>query len=353
MKYKFFLIGALSCVSLILSGCTINFGSSSAGPDGGVYKTTTRGQNWQQKALIPTSSGKPIVINGLDATLMVMDPSDPKALYYGTVDNGLYYSYDAGDSWFPVKSLGPITVTAFAVDPASKCTLYAAIDNRVMKSTDCSRTWQQVYFDNELEVKIFSIAIDHYDSRLVYIGTSRGEIIGSSDYGQSWQTLKRFDSDVTKIAIAPEDSRIMFVATKGKGLFRSDDRGRTWTSLDAALKDFPDSSRFRDLSFSKVNPGFMILATNYGLLKSINHGDDWTAIKLITPEKEATINAVVVSAADEKSIFYITDTTFYGTTDGGINWTTKKLPSSRAGVALVDDANTTGTMYLGVRRLKQ
>ncbi len=344
----------LSCaifVSLTLSACTINlgFGGKTTGPDGGVYKTTNRGEIWQQKSLIPTTSGKPNVINNLDATFIASDPGDPKALYFGSIENGIFFSYDAAETWQPIKALGPITARAFAVDPASKCTLYAAIANKVMKSSDCGRTWQQVYYDNELEVFIPTIAVDAYDSRNVYIGTTRGEIIASSDYGKSWRTLQRFDNEVRKIILAPLDTRIIMVATKDKGLFRSMDKGAHWEALAERLKEFENSSRFRDISFSKAQAGFMIYATNYGLLKTINYGDDWTALKLITPEKEATINSVVSGSQNVKEIYYITDTTFYGTTDGGENWSTKKLPSTRAGRMLIEDLAQPGVMYLGVQ----
>lgn len=354
MKYTKYLPWLVVTLLVItLSGCTLDlgFGSKPKGPDGGIFKTTNKGETWQQKALIPTTSGNPIVINNLDANILAIDPSDPKALYYGAIDNGLFYSYDAADSWLPASTLGKVTVSALAVDPENKCAIYAAVDNRVMKSVDCSRTWEQIYYDNDLAVSISNIAIDHYDSKIVYIATSRGEIIASSDSGKSWRTLNRFEDKVKKIVIAPNDSRIILLATEREGLFRSDNKGETWTSLAESLKDFPDSNRFRDLYVSKTQPGLIIFATNYGLIKSINYGDDWMAIKLITPEKEAVINSVLVSEQNTKEIFYVTNTTFYGSYDGGENWTTKKLPSTRSGWLLMADPDNANTMYLGVRHV--
>jgi len=352
---KIITIAGLVVALTVLSGCTVNlgFGGGSKGPDGGVFKTTTKGEAWDSKALVPTTSGRPGAINNFDASVMALDPSDSKALYYGTFENGLMYSYDGGDEWFPVISLGRVTISALAVDPADKCSIYAAIDNKVMKSEDCSRTWTQTYFDNELDVKVSSIAIDGYDSRNVYIGTSRGEIIASSDYGKSWRTLNRFEDKVKKVVVAPADSRVIFVATERRGLFRTMDKGTTWISLEEALNEFPDANRFRDLYASKGQPGFVLLATNYGLVKTINYGDDWTALTLITPEKEATINAAIVSEQNSQEIFYITNTTFYGSSDGGANWTTKKLPSARSGWNLLADPKDINTMYLGVRNINQ
>lgn len=356
MKYsRYALVAAMVIFTISLSGCTLDlgFGSTPKGPDGGVFKTVNKGDAWQAKSLIPTVSGKPGVINTLDASSLAIDPSDNKAIYFGTVSNGLFYSYDGGEGWLPASNLSNVTISALAIDPQNKCAIYAAVENRVMKSVDCSRTWQQVYFDNQLDVTIPSIAIDHYDSRNVYIATSRGEVIASSDSSKSWRTLNRFKDAVKKVVVSPADSRIIFAATSGKGVFRSDDKGVTWKDLGEALKGFQNSNSVRDIYVSKVQPGFVILANDYGLLKSINYGDDWTDIKLITPEKEGVINSVIVSEQDVKQIFYITNTTFYSTADGGANWTTRKLPSTRGGRVLLADPNNANIMYLGVKEIKQ
>lgn len=351
MKKIFPLVIVIS--ALALSGCSINLGfggGASKGPDGGVYKSITKGASWQQKSLISTVSGRPGTINALDSTAMAMDPSDNKALYYAAAQNGMFYSYDGAESWQQVGTLRDTLVSAIVVDPKAKCTLYASSLNKLLKSSDCARTWEQVYYDNELDVMVSAIAIDHYDSAILYIGTSRGEVIQSADAGKSWQVLTRFTDTVRKILISPEDSRIIFAATGESGLYRSNDKGASWLSLVDRMKDFQDSSRFRDLYLSNLQPGFLMYATNYGLLKSINYGDDWTALKLITPEKEAVINSVIVSEQDVKSIYYVTNTTFYSTIDGGENWTTKKLPSARPGMTLLGDPRDPQTLYLTVRQ---
>lgn len=340
--------------AVMLSGCTINFnlgGGKNTGPDGGVYKSLTKGSAWQQKSLIPTSTGKPNSISNLNANTLVMDPTDSNTLYFAAADNGLFTSYDGAENWWPVSALKNYNITSVSVDPKARCTVYAASTNRLLKTTDCGRSWLQTYYDNELDVAVSSIAIDQTDSQLIYIGTSRGDIIFSSDGGKTWRALTRLDHPVKEVLISPVDSRLVFAATAQDGLFRSDDRGQTWHSLEEALEDFDDSNQFRDLYISRVRPGLIIMATNYGLLKSINNGDDWSALALITPEKEATINSVVISETDPNEIYYVTNTTFYGTADGGENWATKKLPSARSGRTLVGDPNQPGILYLAVRHL--
>lgn len=346
---KLFLFGLLPAV-IILSGCTINFGSSApSGPDGGLFKSTSKGAAWAQKSLIATVTGKPGSFGGLNTNTMVMDPSDPKTLYYTGNENGLFYTYDAAESWQQAPALRDTNLTSLAVDPIAHCTLYGATQNRLLKSLDCGRSWSQSYFDNDLSVTVSAIAVDHYDSAVVYIGTSRGEVIQSLDGGKSWQVLNRFDDPVKKVLVSPADSRLLFAATQHKGLYRSSNRGVMWESLADAMAEFPESTQFRDLYLSSAKPGLMVLATNYGILKSVNNGDDWVGLKLLTPEKEAVINSVVISELNTEEIYYVTNTTFYGTADGGQNWATKKLPSNRAGKILLADPQNAGVLYLAVR----
>ncbi len=343
---------SLVFAAIVLSGCTINIGNSNnGGADGGVFKSTTKGQNWQQLSLIPTTSGKPNTLAGLNASVLEIDPSDSSAIYYGGLENGLFYSYDGAESWQPVKQLQGMTIAAMAVDPKDKCTLYAAVGNRLVKSEDCNRTWEQVYYDNETEVSIMTVAIDHYDSQYVYIGTSRGDVILSSDAAVSWRTVARLENPVKEVAVNPSDSRVVFAATANKGLFRSRDKGENWESLADRLQEFSDSTKFRDLYASKSNPGLVILANDYGLIRSTDNGDSWASMKLITPEKEAVITSVFASEHNANEIFYVTTTTFYGTSDNGENWATRKLPSTRVGWLLREDPDHAGTLYLGVKQV--
>lgn len=334
------------------AGCSISLKSGETGNDGGVYVSANQGKVWKQMALIPTVTGSAKNIAGLDDYSLALDPSDIEAIYFGSVDNGLFYSYNRAKEWRLAEGLERKTISAVAVDPDSKCVIYAAIDNKIYKSTDCNRAWAQVYFDNNLETKIHSIVIDNYDSRNVYASTSRGEVIKSLDRGVSWKTVGRFDDEVKKIIISPNDSRVLFVGADKKNVWRSLDGGDSWVSLEESLKTFKDSKKFRDLAMSQAEPGAIFLATDYGLLKSGNQGDSWSQIELITPEKKAIINSIAVSPKSAKEIYYVTNTTFYSSDNGGETWTSDKLPTSRAGWKLLIDPENTNIIYLGVRKVQ-
>ena len=336
----------------LLTGCQgpvrINVGGGGSKDKGGIFVSLKKGKKWNRMNDIPTTSGKPKSIANYDTRSLSIDPNDHEAVYLGTEENGLYYSYDVADGWNKAKGLGNNGIYAATVSPGSKCVIYASLKNQVHKSTDCSRTWEPIYHDNEQKTRIHTIAVDHYDTSQVYIGTTRGEVIKSSDRGESWRTVERFDSRVEEIEISPFDSRKLFVATRDKGLYRSDNEGEDWTKLEKNMEEFDDRKEYRDLLAPSAEEGALFLGTNYGLLRSWDGGETWERIELLTPEEEATINAIAVNPQDAGEIYYVTDTTFYRSKDGGENWSTRALPTSRAGEDILIDFKKPNIIYLGV-----
>jgi photosystem II stability/assembly factor-like uncharacterized protein len=352
-RSKLFILIALMALTITATGCVKFKTKKSNLNDAGIYKTDNRGDRWAHAVLIPTVSGQPKNIGGINVNVLAMDPSDNKALYWGSEENGLFYTYDGARSWRLAAGLEQKTINDVAVDPNSKCVIYACLANEVYKSTDCSRTWTRIYFDSDTKTQIRAVAVDHYDSANVYIGTSRGDIIKSSDRGETWQVIKRLKGDIKRIVFSPHDSRIIFIATAGKGLYRSLNGGGDWESLEENLKEFKGSSNYRDLVVSPASSGLIFLATNYSLLKSGDNGDNWEEIELIVPIKRAAINAIAVNPRNAKEIYYVTNTTFYRSLDGGKSWTTKKLPTSGFGWKLLIDPEDPSIIYMGVKKTKK
>jgi len=345
----------LPLMVLTLSGCTLSLGTgsgtSSSALDGGVYKSLNKGASWTQQTGILGVNAKRS-FSGIDIISLAVDPSDNNTIYAGSLDNGLFYSYDGALGWQIATGLGKVSVTNIAVDPADKCLIYATAANKVFKSDDCSHTWAQVYFDDDLKAIVSSLVIDHSSSSNIFIGTSNGDIIKSSDRGASWRALGRLENQVDKIVISPVSSKIMFAGTTSKGIFRSADGGEKWEKLADKLAAFDGSNRFRDLVIAKSDKAIIFLASDYGLLKSTDEGNTWSKIELLTAEAEAKIYSIAVNSGDAKEIYYTTATTFYHSLDGGKNWISKKLPSSRAGFKLLLDPKNPATLYLAVRRVK-
>ena len=356
---KIKILSTLLLLVFILSACSVNFNSGDSKKEevdiGGVFKSVDKGLTWNQKVLISGIGSNQRNFGGTSVSSFRMDPSDNLALYYGSIANGLAYTYDGGGTWQVVKDLGAVTINDLAIDSKSKCRVYVAISNKVFKTEDCSRHWKQTYIDNEPAVKVNSILVNHFDNKIVYMGLSRGDFVKSSDYGESWKTIYRFKDSIAKILIDPRDSRKMYVVTARRGVFRSFDSGANWDNLSSALKDAESSigNNIRDMIILNTEPSVIYLAGINGIVKSSNNGDSFEKLELITPDVKSQINSVAVNEKDQNEIYYVTNTTFYKSSDGGEAWTPQKLPTIRAGWKLLIDPENPSNIYMAIKNLKK
>lgn len=344
---------ALSAVVLFGSGCTLGVDQSKKASEdttGGIFLTLDQGLTWKQLGLISSVSAKKLHILNLDTSILVADPSDDQALYMGTFGDGIFYSYDAGLSWQHVKALGQNGIIDLAIDPKDKCTVYASTVGRIFKSVDCSRTWREIYSDNDKYQHIHSILVDHFNSRIVYMANDRGDVIKSEDAGETWRTMINFKTGVKKLVMDPKNSRLLFACTDGKSIQKSLDGGKSWQDLSLALKNINAKQGFRDFIASPSQEGLYFLAVDYGLFKTANYGNDWSELKLILPEKRSYIKALAVNPTDARKIYYVTESTFYSTVNGGDQWASLRLPTSRQGYQLLVSAAKGNPIYLGVKK---
>jgi photosystem II stability/assembly factor-like uncharacterized protein len=344
------------CLAAVLTmgaGCSISFKSAdTSASDGGFWVSLDKGVSWRQVDAVPTAAGV-ANINAFDDSSLSLDPGDLNAIYFGSGANGLYYTYALSNGWTQAASLNEKKINAVTVSPDDKCIIYAAAGNKIYRSNDCNRTWTQIYFDNDPTTQINALAVDFYNAQRVYFGNSRGEIGRSIDRGDHWVTVLRSGSSINQIVLSPADSRKVFVTTVGEGIFRTADAGDNWVSLKAEMTEFKNSFNIVSLVATPGNSTLLFAATAYGLLKSADAGDTWTRINLITPEQQASINSLAVNPQNPKEIYYVTNTTFYSSADGGTSWRTKKLPSTRAGWRLIVKPDEPSVIFMGMKKYQQ
>lgn len=360
------LILGLSALAFLVSACSITTTNSTGGttaPGSSVFLSTNGGRNWRPMVAVPTISGQPDSLANLNVNVMTMDPEDSLAIYLGSVDNGLYYTYNIENGWNKVGGLPTATINDVQIDPHDKCVIYAAISNRVYRSADCTRTWNQVYFDNNPGVSVTTIAIDNAHSQNIYIGTSRGDIIKSINAGGSWRTIHRLDSGVAKLIVSPRSSTQLFVASNQNKIYSFTSASDTnaaatanvdqnfgidnWTDMNTVLAGYNLGNTFRNI-IQVGSDGVIYLATDKVILRSPDNGITWENIKLIQPAKDTAINAVAVNPKDSNDIYYVSNTALFRSTDGGVTWTTQNLPAGRAGRALLVDFQNPQNIYLGM-----
>ncbi len=344
MKKHFFIITVLATV--FIAGC-VRLGNSQPAAVAGIFKSFDQGENWGTKNLF-LSSGGIGDIAGVGVVTLTFDPQDPRALYLASAAHGLLYSLDSADSWQQGGIIAEGRIGAVVIDPSDKCTVYAARNNTVIKTSDCTRTWSEVFIDTRADKTVTAIAIDHFDSLIIYAANTAGDILKSVDGGGNWRVIERLDNPVRKLLVDPNDSRILYAATERRGIFKTISAGADWFDINENLEKFSGALEFKNLLFDTTQPDALLLVAKYGLLRTFDGGTTWEAIALITPPTSTDIFATAISPFNNQEIYYATRSTFYKTTDGGQNWVTLRLPSAATPSVLIVDPVNPGILYMGL-----
>ncbi|PLX26167.1 hypothetical protein C0581_05155 [Candidatus Parcubacteria bacterium] len=317
----------------------------------GMFVSVDKGETWKVISSMPTVEGVK-QLTSVNVYRVIEDPQDPKALYWASRANGLFYSFDDGKSWQrPSAPVNSSFIYDVAIHPEDRCTIYTTKARIVYKTEDCGRSWEEVYQEGRPADIITSVSFDPHDSHHIYLTETNGDLLKSTDLGKTWSVVNRFGVYVRDVEFDPNKNDLMYVVTREKGLRRSRDGGATWEDLSEKLKVYPGSLTYRRFLVYPSNPDQIYWVSKYGVLMSRNAGDDWEPINLVTPPGSVDIYGFTVSPLNDKEIYYTGSidykSTFYRSMDGGQTWETRRLPSGQLPTELRAHGENDGWLYLG------
>ena len=361
MRTKFLILTAVAA-SIILTGAgCIQFGLTAATGPMGIFRTSDGGTSWVKTSNLLTATGIQS-LSGIKVYRMYDDPSDHNAWYLTTRGQGVFYTYDNGDSWLAIPFLKGQFIYGFAVDPKNKCLMYASDGPHIYKTVDCARTWELVYTEELPSQRFVSLAIDYGDTDVVYGAKLGGAIVVSTDKGHSWSTIKSFGFEVQQLTADPRQSGRLYLAGYRAGLYRSEDGGITWTNLTSGLSSFNESTVFYRLILNPGQRDSLFWISKYGILRSDNAGLNWSEIKLLTPPGSVNIYGFAINPKNQNEMYYTgtvlgdnnthVRSTFYKSVDGGHNWVTKKLPTNTIPNGLWMNLDNPNVMMMGFTTLQ-
>jgi photosystem II stability/assembly factor-like uncharacterized protein len=352
-RFRFSLIAVLVIFVLVGQGCFSLGTQQEARDDGGVFKSLDAGQTWEQRVAYPTPKGVQ-QLKQLSVDNLTIDPQDSNVIYLGSKGSGLLYSEDAAVSWERPRNsaLRNGEVEDISVDPTDVCTVYFVKSKNLHKTDDCLRSADnEVYVETRSRVAIESVEVDWFDPSVVWLGLSNGDLLKSTNGGDTWSNVMNVGSDVTDIIVNLKDSRRIMVATDGDGFYTTRDGGGSWTQFEEGLEDWRGSEDVRHLSQSN-NSGVVVAASDYGLLRSFDFGQSWEPIELLTAPGDVDILGLAVDPQNADRIYYTADSTFYRTKDGGGAWTTKQIPTTKLVEAIAVNPEDSDVVYTGAGSAK-
>lgn len=290
------------------------------GSDGGVFKSTDGGNNWQHRNngistiqlywLDSHPTNRNMLIGGAqdngnfrtldggatnwelsttgDGMVCFYDYQNPSTTYFSIQYGALYKSsldgafgtftdispaYQAGDNAY--------WTAPFFQHPSESNTLYSA-SRKVWKSTNGGNSWIAV--STTFGASINSMHQSKYfpEVMIAVAGgnfSSNPPIYVSTDEGVSWANItnnipggQRF---VPTVLTDPNLKDVLYVVRSGFGsgkVYKSNDLGISWEDISGNLPDIPHN----DLIVDPDIPGYMYVANDFGIYQTTDSGNNWT-----------------------------------------------------------------------------
>jgi autotransporter-associated beta strand protein len=284
---------------------------------------------FQEQAVSPRWGPIPItdVASGMFAAgaiqTVVPDPVDPRTLYVGATNGGIWATHNGGASWTPLTDRqASLSIGSLSLDPtdSSRKTLVAGIG----------------YSSNGY--------IGNFDQGVAGLGGALTGLLYSTDGGASWSALGTTDLSGKNVVDAAARGSIFLAAVNDRrtsvlagGLYRSTDGGTGFQLVGSAagLGTGPVTA----LTADPVNPNVFYAAvrsssaSDAGIYISSDDGATWTKRLATDTSQAAKLSAgpggSVVAAVWNLSAGQLVSLKL--SRDGGLTWTALTTPNVNEG----------------------
>ncbi len=222
----------------------------------GIYKTTNRGERWEQLLLnVPKYSDHIFKVRGF-----VINPNNPNELFFasgnsaGGDSSGIWKSTNGGDTWTLKTEMAAFSGNGnyrwadnvLAYRPNNSSQIYAgaqpmvtaagmALKGGVYFSINSGEDWSKINTTILDDIWITKLLFDPVDDDLLYIAAANPNISGIANSGGLWsyristETLEQLTTnEVVDVDFDAVNTNTM-MAVGPQGIFISSDKGSTWS----------------------------------------------------------------------------------------------------------------------------
>ena len=232
-------------------------------------------------------------LEGRGVQCIAVDPHDPRRIFAGTFDRGVYRTRDGGEVWESVGAgMADARVLAIAVSPVERVggrsVVYAGTEpSRLLRSEDDGATWRGIPALGALPSApswsfpprphthhVRWIAMHPVDARTLYVGIELGGVMTTRDGGETWEDRKPGSQhDAHAIATHPAAPDRVYEAAGG-GVAVSEDAGRTWRAADEGM----DRRYTWGLAVDDADPDLWYVSASHGARQAHRDNGDAQAV---------------------------------------------------------------------------
>lgn len=315
--------------TLFLSGCSLPsalVSSKNTMANATVIKSDDGGTVWNPKIRVDDKK----TIAGIDVLSMAIHPMDPNIIYLGTMADSLFVTKDGGENWaqvaYPDKAYGLV------FDPANPNTMYGSgvLNGRakIFKRLAEDQEWKEIYTEPAEGTIISTLAIDRFNSQVIYAGTSEGVIIKTTDGGGTWVNLKKADGPIIGIGFDSGNSSHVFFGVFQVGVLETRNAGATIEDISEKIDTAGNTRSVYTLVSDPYLGGVVYVGTEVGIFRR-SGGDSWAPLNLIASSKEFPVRAIAVNPLNSREIMYSSAKAIYKSTDSGAKWSTFQLDTNK------------------------
>ena len=241
-----------------------------------VFRSRDEGKSWEELPGWPNMPGKdkwvfPMPPHVPHAKSMAVDPRDPKKLYVGVEQAGLFKTDDGGQTWHELDSYSKPDDKSYrdihqcVLRPNHPDEVYMTTGMGLYRSMDGGKTWDHLTLRDEFRIGypdrlIFSPTDDHTlyicgsganPGTWIKSHTANATVMVTHDLGQTWsQASKGMPEPMTAnleamcLYAGPNGFSLFGGTTDGK-VYSSDDAGENWRVIASDLAPVSKVEHFR------------------------------------------------------------------------------------------------------------
>jgi len=262
-------------------------------------------------------------------------------------DQGSFYTDDGGSNWIFFKALAEYTLNFLKIDPHNENILFASSDLSILKSTDHGQNWEIINNNLPADLRIMQLFFDPRDASKLWLATTAG-IFKSTNGGTDWNLTGDLPSwtgqEITKIAIDPFNSSVVYASTLGRFIYKTENDGDSW-DLKRGDANTLGTSRIYDIAVDPDNSQLIYAASvNMGVYKSSDGGSNWLQANNGIDDLNARI--MRFHPADNQRLYMTTGLTIFTSTDQAVSWQKTAGQSDEPIRAFFGDSQDAATIYI-------